>query len=54
MFATQEHFFNNKSYGNPWGIQRFSGENSNYEIIQGKNEYFIEELEIFQVCVKKN
>ena len=54
MFAIQEHIFNSKSYVNPWGIQCFSGENSNYEINQGKNEFFIEELEVFQVIVKRN
>ena len=54
MFAVQEHILKSKSYINPWGIQCFSGENSNYEINQGKSDFFIEELEVFQVIVKKN
>jgi hypothetical protein len=54
MFAIQENFIKNKSYINPWGIQCFSGENSNYEINKGKNDFFIEELEVFQVIVKRN
>jgi hypothetical protein len=54
MFAVQENFIKNKSYINPWGIQCFSGENSNYEINKGKNDFFIEELEVFQVIVKRN
>ena len=54
MFAVQENILKNKSYINPWGIQCFSGEYSNYEINGGKNEFFIEELEVFQVIVKRN
>ena len=54
MFSVQEMIFNTKSFINPWGIQCFSGENYEYEINQGKNEFFIEELEVFQVIVKKN
>ena len=54
MFAVQEYIFNTKSYINPWGIQCFSGENYEYEINQGKNEFYIEELEVFQVIVKKS
>ena len=54
MFAVQELIFSTKSFINPWGIQCFSGENYEYEINQGKNEFFIEELEVFQVIVKKN
>lgn len=54
MFAVQEHILKSKSYINPWGIQCFSGENSDYEINQGKSDFFIEELEVFQVIVKKS
>ena len=54
MFAVQEYIFNTKSYINPWGIQCFSGENTSYEINDGKNDFFIEELEVFQVIVKKS
>ena len=54
MFAVQEYIFNTKSYINPWGIQCFSGEKTNYEINEGKNDFFIEELEVFQVIVKRN
>lgn len=54
MFSVQESFFRNKSYVNPWGIQCFNGETSKYEINQGKNDFFIEELEVFQVIMKKN
>ena len=54
MFAVQEHILKSKSYINPWKIQCFSGENSNYEINQGKSDFFIEELEVFQVIVKKS
>ena len=54
MFAVQEHILKSKCYINPWGIQCFSGEKSNYEINQGKSDFFIEELEVFQVIVKKS
>ena len=54
MFAVQEYIFNTKSYINPWGIQCFSGEKTSYEINEGKNDFFIEELEVFQVIVKRS
>ena len=54
MFAIQEHILTGKSYINPWGIQCFSGEDSPFEINGGKTEFNIEELEVFQVIVKRN
>jgi hypothetical protein len=54
MFSIQEKILSSKSYINPWGIQCFSGEKSPFEINDGKTEFDIEELEVFQVIVKRN
>jgi hypothetical protein len=54
MFAIQENILKSKHYINPWEINCFSGENSNCEINNGKSDFFVEELETFQVIVKKN
>lgn len=54
MFSIQEKILSSKSYINPWGIQCFSGEKSPFEINDGKTEFNIEELEVFQVIVKRN
>lgn len=54
MFAISENILKNKSYINPWGIQCFTGESYSFEINQGKTDFFIEELEVFQVIVKRN
>ena len=54
MFSVAKSFLRNKSYVNPWGIQCFNGETTKFEINQGKKDFSIEELEVFQVIVKKN
>ena len=54
MFSVAENFFRNRSYVAPWEIQCFDGETTKYEINKGKKDFFIEELEVFQVIVKKN
>ena len=54
MFSIQENILKSKHYINPWEIKCFSGENSNCEINKGKSDFFVEELETFQVIVKKN
>ena len=54
MFSVAENFFRNRSYVAPWEIQCFDGETTKYEINKGKKDFFIEELEVFQVIMKKN
>lgn len=49
MFSIEEKILNCMSYINNWGVQCFSGESSVHEINGGKNEFEIEELEVFQV-----
>ena len=53
MFTVQEHILNGKGFVNNSGIQCYEGESEKYEINGGKNEFFIEEMEVFQVIIKK-
>ena len=52
MFSIQEKILNGKGLCSPFGIQCFEGENDKYEINGGKNEFYVDELEVFQVIVK--
>ena len=52
MFAISENILDNKSYINPFSIQCYSGESYSFEINQGKTEFYVEELEVFQVIKK--
>ena len=54
MFAIEENILKMKSYVNPWGMQCYSGENKPYEINGGKPDFNVEELEVFQVILKRN
>jgi len=54
MLDVQEHILKGKGFVNSSGIQCFDGENEKYEINGGKNEFIIEEMEVFQVVVKSN
>ena len=54
MFEIQEHIFKGKGFINNGNIQCFEGENEKYEINGRKNEFFIDELEVFQVIIKTN
>ena len=54
MFSIQEKILNGKGLCSPFGIQCFEGENDKYEINGGKNEFYVDELEVFQVIVKTN
>ena len=54
MLDVQEHILKGKGFVNGSGIQCFDGENEKYEINGGKNEFVIEEMEVFQVVVKSN
>ena len=52
MFAISENILDNKCYINPFSIQCYSGESYSFEINQGKTEFYVEELEVFQVIKK--
>ena len=52
MFAISENILENKCYINPFSIQCYSGESYSFEINQGKTEFYVEELEVFQVIKK--
>ena len=54
MFEIQEHIFKGKGFINNGNIQCFEGENEKFEINGGKNEFYIDELEVFQVIIKTN
>ena len=54
MFSLQEKILKGKGLVNTKGIQCFEGENEKYEINGGRNEFFVEEMEVFQVIVKTN
>ena len=54
MFAVQEQILNGKGLVNHLNMQCFEGENEKYEINGGKNEFVIEEMEVFQVIIKTN
>ena len=53
MFSIEESMLSMVNHVNPWGIQCYSGEKKSCEINGGKNEFYIEDLEVFQVIVKK-
>ena len=54
MFAVPEQILKGKGFVDTFGIQCYEGENDKYEINGGKNEFFIEEMEVFQVIIKTN
>ena len=54
MLDIQEHILKGKGFVNSSGIQCYDGENEKYEINGGKNEFVIEEMEVFQVVIKSN
>jgi len=54
MLDVQEHILTGKGFVNSSGIQCYDGENEKYEINGGKNEFIIEEMEVFQVVIKSN
>ena len=53
MFIINDNMFSMKSDINPWGIQRYSGESSLYEINGGEPNFYIEEIEVFQVLFRQ-
>ena len=54
MFSVPEQILKGKGLVDKFGIQCYEGENNKYEINGGKNEFFIEEMEVFQVIIKTN
>ena len=54
MFSVPEQILKGKGFVDTFGIQCYEGENDKYEINGGKNEFFIEEMEVFQVIIKTN
>ena len=54
MLAVPEQILKGKRFVDTFGIQCYEGENDKYEINGGKNEFFIEEMEVFQVIIKTN
>ena len=54
MFFIPEQILKGKGLVDKFGIQCYEGENNKYEINGGKNEFFIEEMEVFQVIIKTN
>ena len=54
MLEVQEHILKGKGFVSALGIQSFEGENEKYEINGGKNEFIIEEMEVFRVIMKAN
>ena len=54
MIDINDKILKGKGFVNNGSIQCYEGENDKYEINGGKNEFIIEELEVFQVIVKTN
>ena len=54
MFDINENILKGKGFVNNGNVQCFEGENDKYEINGRKNEFVIDELEVFQVIVKTN
>ena len=54
MFSVPEQILKGKGFVDIFGIQCYEGVNDKYEINGGKNEFFIEEMEVFQVIIKTN
>ena len=53
MFSLEESMLNMANKVNPWGVQCYNGESLPCEINGGKKEFYIEEVEVFQVIMKK-
>ena len=47
MFTIQDKILGVKEYVNPWGMQSYAGETSNYEINGGKSYFVVEEMGIY-------
>ena len=54
MFDINKNILKGKGFVNNGNVQCFDGENDKYEINGRKNEFVIDELEVFQVIVKTN
>ena len=54
MIDINNNILKSKGFVNNGNVQCFEGENDKYEINGGKNEFAIDELEVFQVIVKTN
>ena len=54
MIDINNNILKSKGFVNNGNVQCFEGENDKYEINGGKNEFVIDELEVFQVIVKTN
>ena len=53
MFSVEESMLNMANKVSPWGVQCYDGESLPYEINGGKKEFYIEELEVFKVILKR-
>ena len=53
MFSIEKNILDMKSFISPWNVQCYEGETLTGEINGGKMDFYVEELEVFQVIIKK-
>ena len=53
MFSIEKNILDSKSFISPWNVQCYEGETLTGEINGGKMDFYVDELEVYQVIIKK-